>query len=184
MPRLKYSTYLGIDAGKNGGLAAIVDGSPEAVHMPVTERDVWDWFDQWNPEHGPLVAVIEKVWGHVGRNQPGSAMFNFGANYGGLRMALIAADIPFEDATPQRWQKAMGIPERKPHTKTRRVLIKKGKNKGKQRDEKYGGETDTQWKNRLKAKAQQLFPKLHVTLATADALLIALYTCRKARGLL
>jgi hypothetical protein len=37
--------------------------------------------------------------------------------------------------------------------------------------------TKTEWKNRLKAKAQQLFPQQskHITLKTADALLIAEY---------
>jgi len=163
MPRLspKNATYMGIDTGKNGGLAAIVDGSPEAVHMPVTERDVWDWFDRWNPEHGPLVAVIEKVGGYIpgSKGNIGSAMFTFGLNYGLLRMALTAADIPWEEVTPQRWQKAIGISKRK-------------------------GEEKRAYKQRLRAKAQQLFPKMNVTLATADALLIASYCQRKARGLL
>ena len=34
------------------------------------------------------------------------------------------------------------------------------------------GETPTQWKNKLKAEAQRLFPDIRVTLKTADALLI------------
>ena len=150
-------TYLGIDPGKNGGIASIHCGVAAAAPMPATERDVWNLLLSCIPQAqsvrtGNITAVIEKVGGFVGGNPlPGSAMFNFGASYGGLRMALIAAGIPFIEVTPQRWQKALGIPPRK---KT---------------------ESKTAWKNRLKALAQQQFPKVDVTLKTADALLIALY---------
>ena len=45
-------------------------------------------------------------------------------------------------------------------------------------------ESKTEWKNRLKGMAQQLYPDLKVTLATADALLIATYCKRKHEGTL
>jgi Holliday junction resolvasome RuvABC endonuclease subunit len=83
-----------------------------------------------------------------------ASSFKFGVNYGIVRMALTAAGIPFEEVTPQAWQKALGITHRK---KT---------------------ETPSEWKNRLRARAQQLFPSVSLTLATADALLIAEY-CRR-----
>lgn len=161
VPRL----YLGIDPGKSGGLVRLTGyGFVKASAMPATERDIWDWFTDL-PQQLPIgdtqiVAVIEKVGGYLGPGTaaPGSAMFNFGWNYGGLRMALIAAGIPFDEVTPQKWQKALGIGSRK---KT---------------------ESKTQFKNRLKAKAQQLFPQIGVTLKTADALLLAEY-CRRMHEL-
>ena len=165
----KPRVYLGIDPGASGGLAVVYrygvrDGSVEAVPMPATERDIWDWFVQWKDSglgRSKPIAVIEKVTGYIGDGgNPGSAMFKFGTSYGGLRMALIAAEIPFEEITPQAWQKASGIFPRKSR----------------------GGETKTQWKNRLKSKAQQLFPLVKVTLPTADALLIAEYCMRKHEG--
>ena len=147
--------YLGIDPGASGGLAFVSGDSVLAVAAPDTLRDLWDWID--NRRTTLAFAVIEKVGGYIAGNaSPGSAMFNFGANYGALRMALTAADIPFEEVTPQRWQKALSIPPR-------------GKDEEK-RD----------FKNRLKARAQQLFPKEKVTLSTSDALLIAEY-CRRMR---
>ena len=154
--------YLGIDPGMGGGLATISDGSStlipvDASPMPKTERDIWNWICQTSHAQ---VAMIEKVQGYIGNAQPGSAMFKFGMSYGGLRMALIAASIPFEEVTPQKWQKALGIAPRK-----------KNESKG-------------QFKNRLKAKAQQLYPNEKVTLATADALLIATYCKRKHEGTL
>ena len=154
-------TYIGIDPGMSGGLAKIYPSGVSADSMPKTEHDIWDWFDIG----GSKMAIIEKVGGYVGGGEGdkgggranGSAMFKFGTSYGGLRMALIAAGIPFEEIAPQTWQKALKITKAKDEAKT-------------------------QWKNRLKARAQQLFPQLTVTLATADAILIACYCQRKTEG--
>ncbi len=154
-------TYIGIDPGARGGLVAMWAGCMDVVPMPGTERDIWQWFAEYAPPMD-TIAVIEKVGGYVdtgpGHGPPGPAMFNFGWGYGGLRMAMIATGIPFEEITPQRWQKALSIPPRKK------------------------GESKKDWKNRLKARAQQLFPQVAVTLATADALLIAEYCRRKHEG--
>jgi hypothetical protein len=127
--------------------------------MPRTERDIWDWLSSLSdvfPEEERF-AVIEKVGGYVGQGQPGSAMFKFGRNVGVLIGCLTAAGIPFEEITPQRWQKALGIPPRK---KT---------------------ESKTQWKNRLKSFAQKLYPSVTATLSTCDALLIAEF-CRRYKS--
>ena len=163
MPRVNYPTpmYLGIDPGASGGIAIVSGKESLTLPMPETENDLWEWFNCRRPTvHTPRVfACIEQVGGHVGgEGQPGSAMFKFGMGYGGLRMALVAAGIPFEAVTPQRWQKAMGVTPRDHKRK----------------------ETKTSFKNRLKARAQQLFPSQKITLATADALLIAEY-CRRFR---
>jgi len=155
--------YMGIDPGKSGGIAVLFGNEVIATKMPDTEGDVLHWI---RTSSFNAVAVIEKVGGYVGKGkdgkggQPGSAMFVFGMGYGGLRMALLACSIPFEDHTPQRWQKA---------------IMKSSRGKS---------ETKGQWKNRCKAKAQQLFPTQKVTLATADALLIALYCKRLHEGTL
>lgn len=148
--------YLGIDPGASGGLAFVTQNDQEAVSMPATERDVFQWMAGWKNNPPIAFAMIEKVGGFIGIPHPGSAMFKFGASYGGLRMALVAAGIPFDEVTPQRWQKALGVSPRK-----------KTESKG-------------QFKNRLKSKAQQLFPKLGVTLKTCDAILLAEY-CRRLK---
>ena len=154
--------YIGVDPGASGGLAALCDSVVEFVAMPATEFDIWEWFDTVRDRRDDSVfACIEKVGGFIqGSPQPGSAMFKFGASYGGLRMALVAAGIPFEEVTPQTWQKALGIPKR------------------------AATESKTQFKNRLKARAQQLFPDHKITLATCDALLLAEYCRRKRTGTL
>lgn len=156
--------YVGIDPGVVGGLAVINPplgkrlGSVALIPMPPTERDIWDWI-RGGGDRDPTHAMIE--WIHpaiqgIGKSQ----MSKLYGNYMQLRMALTAADIPFEDVKPRMWLRALGISPRK---KT---------------------ETRTQWKNRLKAKAQGLYPDLKITLATADALLIATFCQRKHEGTL
>lgn len=177
-------SYLGIDPGASGGMAFIFNGATTTTKMPVSDREIWNWIKHLKSffESEPF-AVIEKVGGFIAGNPaPGSAMFNFGKSYGGLLMALTAAGIPFEEVPPQRWLKGMNIPTRQPHDKKRTVVITKGKNKGKTREERYGGETTSDFKNRLKRKAEQLFPELEITLAVADAILIAEYCRRRQTG--
>lgn len=145
------TVYMGIDPGASGGIA-IVQGLRclLAEPMPRTEKDLWNLIHR-ECKQGVDFTVIEKVQGYIGKQQPGSAMFKFGQNYGSVRMALVGNNEPFQEVAPLSWQKAMKISPR-----------------GKK-------ESKTQFKNRLKAKAQQLFPKVQVTLATADAILIACY---------
>jgi len=152
--------YLGIDPGQSGGIAVLgANGAHEAWPMPKTERDVWMLLDE--NIGGPIsvlddFALIEAVHSFPGQGVASS--FKFGMSYGGLRMALTAAGIPFEEITPQQWQRALGIKPR----------------------QRKKGESKTQFKNRLKAKAQQLFPDVKMTLAICDALLIA-EVCRRMR---
>ena len=157
--------YVGVDPGISGGLAWLTELPAtrivEATLMPATERDICDWFAALSSKHTAIVAMIESV--HAMPQNAVRAAFRFGWGYGGLRMALIAARIPFQEVRPQDWQKAMGIPPRK---KRKKEFV----------------ESKTQFKNRLKSKAQQLFPSVDVTLKTADALLITEYCYRKHNG--
>jgi hypothetical protein len=151
MPFVPAKIRIGIDPGKGGGIVVLVgEGEVHYSKMPQTEADIVEYLTNqaWR-DNTNTKAVIEKV--HSMPGQGVKSMFTFGQNYGTLRGILAAIKIPFDEVTPRHWQKALNIPPRK---KT---------------------ETPTQWKNRLKQKAQQLFPELTVTLAVSDALLIAHY---------
>lgn len=143
---------IGVDPGLSGGIAW-QSTEAHAVKMPATEHDIATVFAGF--EMADCFAYLEKV--HSMPEQGVKSSFTFGQNYGSLRMALVANAIPFEDVTPQKWMGHYGLKRRKDESKTA-------------------------WKNRLKAKAQQLFPRLKVTLATADALLIAEYGRRLRTG--
>ena len=140
--------YIGIDPGSvSGGIAAIMpSGKATAVKMPQTEHDVQDVFLRILQMGMPVFALIEGV--HAFPGQGVSSVFKFGRNYGMLRGMLVANKIPFHEVSPMKWQKGTGI-------------TKRGKN-----------ETKTQHKNKLKQKAQNIFPDIKMTLAICDALLI------------
>lgn len=136
---------IGIDPGASGGIAWIDERGRMCVEkMPDTLRDIWDLLAQFHSfQSAPVCkAYLEQV--HSMPGQGVASSFKFGQGYGGLEMALIAAGIPFERVTPQKWQKALGC--------------------------LTGGD-----KNVSKRRAQELFPSIKFTHATADAALIAEY---------
>lgn len=161
MPRINDEVggiYIGIDPGQSGGLASIALDRIALEKMPPTERDIWDWIS-FLGGRSDVTAIIEKV--HSFPGQGVSSTFKFGMGFGGLKMALTAAMIPYEEVDPHRWQKALGIHPRK-----------------KTEDKK-------KFKTRLKAFAQKLFPRVEgITLETCDALLIAEFARRYREGLL
>ena len=147
---------LGIDPGKSGGLAWVDDsGWARAIPMPATEGDIFNAIADTRREM-PNHAFIEHV--HSMPKQGVVSSFNFGAGYGGLRMALIAAGIPFTAIAPTTWQREFGLP----------TLAKAG--------------SPTAKKNAHKARALEMFPVIEITHATAAALLIAEWGRRSLRG--
>lgn len=145
---------LAIDPGASGGMAwgAAAGGSVQAAPMPDTEGGVVAFLrDTLQAAGGAenIAAYVEQVGGFVktAGGQPGSAMFKFGRGYGFLLGACAALCVSVELVTPQRWQKGMSVGVR-------------------------AGLERADWKRKLKAQAERLFPGQRVTLATADALLI------------
>lgn len=159
-------TYIGIDPGENG---AVVYLTNDAIGIDkvngVTDKELWEAFKLWTglkcfaciELQTPRPTTIPD--GKSGWRQTilASTCILYG-RYQQARSFLIAAQIPFEDVPPKRWQKGLNIPP------------------------KAKGMKDTEWKNVLKSKAQQLFPEEKVTLANADALLLAEYCRRKQEG--
>lgn len=146
---------IGCDPGKAGAYA-ILDQDGQVIDVQKAFEaplDIYHYFcnaKKMAEEAGNIiVAYLELV-----RARPGdsaSSMFTFGQGFGHLQMALLASGIRTIEVPPAKWMRAVGVPS------------------------KAKDETHTQYKNRLKAKAQQLFPDQKVTLANADALLIAEY---------
>ena len=146
--------YIGIDPGLKGGIAVLNDGGSvvEVDNMPETPQDILGLLGEYSGRNA--VCVLEDV-GHGIPGQSSKATATFARHNGHLEVALLALSIPTEKVTPRKWQKVYQL----------------GSSKG--IDERV-------WKNKLKAKAQQLFPSLgkKVTLFTCDALLIAEYARR------
>jgi len=108
---------MGIDPGQSGGIALLDTGGAVvlAEKMPATEKDVSDLIYEFAP--CIRMGAIEQV--HSMPKQGVASSFKFGVNYGGLRMALVAHEIPFEAITPQTWQKAMGCMSRGDKNRTK-----------------------------------------------------------------
>jgi hypothetical protein len=144
---------ISIDPGASGGIAMLFSSGKLIVEpMPDTDRDIMDFIlssklNYCDDKGYPIRAVIEKVGGYIGKPMPGGAMFNFGRGVGFLHGVLMMIGARIENPTPQAWQKCLSLGTSK-------------------------GMTKNEWKNKLKQKAQQLFPEVAVTLKTADALLI------------
>lgn len=153
---------IAIDPGKKGGLAVmdLNNGVVDVANMPDTPQDLLEFLKEAK-NYGDCVCYLEKVGGMPGNG--GSAMFNFGKGYGHIEMALLALEIPTMTVTPQTWQKTYNVGS---------VSITRSDAADKR-----------EHKNKLKAKAQQLFPSLgkRVTLQTCDALLIGLYGCNREK---
>lgn len=149
---------IGIDPGAAGGIAVLGESHVvvEVSNMPDTPMDILDFLRKYPAEE--TIAYMEDV----GKGMPGqssSATAKFARHNGHIEMALLALGISTVKVTPQKWEK----------------MYQLGKSSA------YG---KTEWKNRLKAKAQELFPTLgkKVTLKTCDALLIALYGLKNEFG--
>jgi hypothetical protein len=113
--------------------------------MPDTDGDVREVMINYLSQSD--VVYIEKVGGYIGgKGAPGSAMFNFGRNVGFLHGLIAASKTRVIEVPPQRWQKTIGAGTSKTHGKG--------------------------WKSHLKGLAQQRQPSIHITLKTADAVLI------------
>ena len=120
-----------------------------AVPMPATEPDIAQKLKEIYYHLDKPTVIIEEVGGYIGRPQPGSAMFTFGRNFGFLLGVLTCLSARIVLVRPQKWQSFLSL----------------GTSDG----------NKTKWKNKLKAKAQNLYPDLDVTLAISDALLLLEY---------
>ena len=156
--------FFGLDPGANGGLA-VLDNLGIVYHagkMPDTERELLDLLldtsdgDFVNLREKHNRAVLEKV--HSSPQMGVVSAFTFGKGYGALRMALVAAGIPFDEVSPVKWQGAMGV------LQPRIPGVKRAQ-----------GSKD---KNISKRRASEIFPGVKVTHAIADALLLAEYARR------
>ena len=144
--------YIGIDPGKSGGIAWSSPNGDRSAPLPATLGDFREQVFNILRVQGFFHAISETVCylespPKFVKAIPGSAVFVMAQSFGRIEGVLAAFKVPTVTVTPQAWQKAHGLGTR-------------------------GDMTTTQWKNKLKARAQSLYPEERVTLATADALLI------------
>jgi hypothetical protein len=106
---MDYQYFLGADPGKGGGIAIVCwDGTriatASAWGTPSSDRDLMTILA--DNAAGTTLAVLERV--HSSPQMGVASAFTFGAEYGRLRMALVASGIPLDLVEPKRWQTALG----------------------------------------------------------------------------
>ena len=138
---------IAIDPGVNGGVCWNLAGKTTAMRMPPTDFDTCALLADLSKRSDIVILYIELPPLFAGRNIPGSAIGKLMLNYGVCYGAAVALGFKIHPVRPPIWQKAHPVGTK-------------------------GDLTTTAWKNKLKARASELFPDLPVTLATADALLI------------
>lgn len=167
-------TILAIDPGAKGGIAwqQIMDGhAPRqdgVAPMPETNGDVLAILRQlWEPG---ATCYIEHVVGFIPGGGAG-AMFTFGEGFGYLQGVLDALGYRVVRVRPAAWQKALQLGGKGAKVKCDKDATKESKRAA----SAANSAVDRDWKNKLKAEAQRRYPTLHVTLQTADALLLLDY---------
>ena len=153
------SAVIGIDTGANGAAVYILDGVMGSTRIETLKFGAKAFTRRllflWLRERSSATAYVERVSPMPARGKDGKArkvgtksMFTMGANWERPMMALAAADVKTIEVTAKEWQKKLGIYFPKGTEYTIRKAL-------------------------LKEYAQEMFPDVKVTLAIADALLIA-----------
>lgn len=142
-------SILAVDPGVNGGLALFTpsEGTVEVHKMPDTEWGVVNLLKDIHLAKGSVRLFLEDPPLFAGKAIPGSAIGKLMWNTGTLYGAAVAQGWEVHRIKPAIWMKAHPVGTK-------------------------GDLTTTAWKNKLKARASELFPTVDVTLWNADALLI------------
>jgi Holliday junction resolvasome RuvABC endonuclease subunit len=109
--------FMGLDPGMSGAIAVIGDnGYAHTYNMPETEKDLWEIMQLLNKDYAITYSLIEQLHAlpaaveeKMGIKRGTIATWKLAQHYGSLRMALIAAGIPFEEKIPRTWQKIQGL---------------------------------------------------------------------------
>jgi hypothetical protein len=141
---------IAIDPGAQGGYAVKNREAIFTAALPDTEGDIISLVNSYKPD----VAYLEDIVKYAGTNMPSSAMATYASNWGFLKGALQMAGCRVVLVRPQEWIKFLGLGSSK-------------------------GVGKTAWKNKLKERAQQLYPGVRITLKNSDALLILEFALRK-----
>ena len=142
---------IGIDPGKNGGMAALRDdGQIMRISAYESDTDFIGKIYAWNRllPATKTRCIVERV--HSMPGQGVASTFSFGRSVGFIHGVLTAHELPWEEIIPQEWQKILKIPKRDK------------------------SESKTAFKRRLLDTAKKMYPnEPTLNLKTCDAVLIA-----------
>lgn len=142
-------TIVACDPGVNGGFAVKTPDGILLFPMPESVPDIHELLMDLKLSDSHI--WIEKVPKFVSKLTPAAAVATLHENYGIVQGLAYSQGYALHRVEPRVWQEPLGLGGRKSCA------------------------TGPEWKRKLKAKAQELYPHLDVTLGNADALLILHY---------
>ena len=96
--------YIGIDPGKSGSLAYIMESGAVNI-IPFSPAAYL--YTLKNISKSECICALEHVNAMPGQGV--TSMFNFGMNFGWIQGVLEAYSIPYELIRPQKWKKEFSI---------------------------------------------------------------------------
>jgi len=112
---------IGIDPGKNGGIARIITVNKQeqwtAYKCPKTINEMADILKTFKKFAIKPKCFLESV--HAFPTDARSSAFKFGMNFGIWQGILASLDIETILVTPQAWQKGLELPKNKQERKNR-----------------------------------------------------------------
>ena len=105
----KVRAWIGIDPGKSGAMAVVWnDGSLQPTLLEYTgplcyRKSLLDL--PWSR----IRVVVERLFARPGPMSSAKANFELGRCMGELETMLSMYEIPFQEVTPQAWQKEFGV---------------------------------------------------------------------------
>lgn len=154
-------TIIAIDPGSSSGSITVRRGTEivSCDKMPQTPFDIYSYLRNVvitaSAYSDNVVCYLEDV-GYGIPGQSSKATATFARHNGHLEMALLSLGIRTVKVTPNKWEKAMGLTDK-------------------------SGTPKAVHKNKLKRRAQELFPDIKVTSVTQDSLLISEYAAMNER---
>ena len=143
------TTIVAVDPGVNGGFAIKTPDGILLFPMPESLPEANQLLTGFKLADSHL--WIEKVPKFVSKLTPAASVATLHENYGIIQGLAYAQGYALHRVEPKVWQEPLGLGGRK------------------------SCDTGPEWKRKLRAKAQELYPHLDVTLRNADALLILHY---------
>lgn len=151
---------IAIDPGISGGIAYGNRDWVTVEKMPETPKDICTLLETLKTKCDKLFCYIEDV-GQYREGNSGPAATKFAEHCGCLKGFLIALRISHDKAPSSKWQHYFigkpnwpKIPKEIQGKEKRKILAKRKQER----------------KNKIKVKAQALYPDLTVTLAVSDAI--------------
>ena len=99
--------FIGIDPGKNGGIACIDTECGICYTEPYSDKALIDLCSAESRKGQNVICCLEKVGARPGQGVV--SMFNFGQSVGYIKGVLEAFRIPYQEITPQKWKKEFGL---------------------------------------------------------------------------